>query len=126
MSDDGLLAKWIARRDEYRKLGVLLNGERLCEEVLADLEALSRTETAEVLSLSEAAAISGYTREHLGRLVKQGRLKNVGHPGAPRVIRSDLPVKPKRLPDQGSSTHIAGASKRQIVRSVVDSERSTR
>jgi hypothetical protein len=58
--------------------------------------------------------------------VKQGTLKNAGRPYAPRVRRGDLPIKPGSLPAKGSTKHIEGASKRQTVRSVVDSGRGTR
>ena len=121
-----LVAKWSARRDEYRRLSVMIDGARLCEEVLEDLGLLIETQGETVLSLSGAAELSGYSREHLGRLVKEGKLANVGRPGAPRVRRSELPRKTQRLPTQGPIAHIAGASKRQTVRSVVDSGRSTR
>jgi hypothetical protein len=121
-----LVAKWSTRRDEYRRLSVMVDGARLCEEVLGDLRLLIETQGETVLSISDAAAISGYSREHLGRLVKEGKLENVGRPHAPRVRRGDLPMKPSSLPSKGSTKHIVCASRRQTVRSVVDSGRGTR
>jgi len=121
-----LVAKWSTRRDEYRRLSVMVDGARLCEEVIADIRLLIKTQGETVLSLSGAAEISGYSREHLGRLVKDGKLANVGQPGAPKVRRIDLPMKRGTLPGQGLTSHIAGASKRQTVRSVVDSGGRTR
>lgn len=121
MTAKELCAKWAARSDEYRRLGVLADGAALCEEALADLRKLLDAESDTTLNLTEAARISGYSREHLGRLLDRGVLKNVGRPGAPRVRRVDLPKKPRTLSGEGLISHIAGASSRQIVRSVVDS-----
>ena len=44
----------------------------------------------EVLTLSEAAAEMGRSRDHVGRLVRKGTLPNAGRMGAPRVRRGDL------------------------------------
>ncbi len=48
----------------------------------------------ELLNLQEAGAISGYSRRHLGRLMKAGAIPNSGTPDSPRLLRSDLPRKP--------------------------------
>ena len=47
------------------------------------------------LTLEQAAQRSGYSRDHIGRLLRSGRLENVGSRGRPRVRASDLPVKAK-------------------------------
>ena len=50
------------------------------------------------MSLVDAAQVSGYSADHLGSLVRQGKLPNVGRKNAPRVRRTDLPIKkPTRL-----------------------------
>jgi hypothetical protein len=126
MTAEELCAKWSSRRNEYRHLGVLVDGARLCEDVLVDLRLLFEADSESALNLSEAAEISGYSREHIGRLVKQGKIENVGRPHAPRVRRGDLPMKPGSLPSEGNTKHIVYASRRQTVRSVVDSGRGTR
>src|SRR5215216_3412270 len=51
----------------------------------------------EVLTLPEAAMHSGYTPAHLGRLVREGKLPNLGRTNAPRVRRADVPIKRARL-----------------------------
>lgn len=49
------------------------------------------------LTLAEAARESGYSTDQLSRLIREGKLVNVGRKGAPRVRRGDLPKKPGGL-----------------------------
>lgn len=67
----------------------------------AELEAALREDGAETLSLTEAATVSGYSADHLGRLIRGGALVNAGTARRPRIRRADLPrrappVAPKR------------------------------
>ncbi len=55
-----------------------------------ELEQALKAHGAETLSLTEAAAISGYTADHLGSLIRQGKLPNAGRPNAPRIRGSPL------------------------------------
>lgn len=50
----------------------------------------------ERLTLDEAALRSGYSADHLARLIRDGRLPNAGRHGAPRVRAGDLPVRAPR------------------------------
>lgn len=50
----------------------------------------------EVLTLAEAAALSGYSADHLARRIREGTLPNAGRPNAPRLRRADVPIKPTR------------------------------
>lgn len=52
------------------------------------------------LTLREGARESGYSADHLGRLVRQGRIPNAGRPRAPRIRRADLPHR-AALPNAG-------------------------
>jgi hypothetical protein len=113
-----LCERWRARRDELRKLDAQVPGSLLCDLILADLTSLIEAFGAELLTLTQAARASGYTREHLSRLVRNGKIPNVGRPNAPRVRRTDLPRKPGHLPPQQTDSQIVGASKGQIVRSI--------
>ena len=121
-----VIARWQARRDEMDRFRSLVDGVSLCDEVLADLTLLAEAEGAELLTLTEAARVSGYSREYLGRLQKTGKLPNMGRPRAPRIQRSDLPLKPGYLPDEPAPEHLTTSSKRQIVRSVVAQGKGTR
>lgn len=89
-----------------------------CAETLE--EVLSREREAP-LTLPEAAAESGYSADHLGRLVRQGKIPNAGRPGAPRIARGDLPIRaqtpPLPMAEEPGSCH---NSFEQIVQSVID------
>ena len=63
------------------------------ESCAAELEATLRERDQTTLSLTEAARESGYSADHLGRLVRDGKIPNTGRPGAPRIARSHLPRK---------------------------------
>ncbi len=91
-------ARWLARRDELRRLHALVDGAELCDTLLAELDALVRASADAPLSLQHAAAESGYSADHLGRLVREGKLPNAGRPNAPKIRRGDLPQKAGTLP----------------------------
>ncbi len=63
------------------------------ESCAAELETTLRERDETTLSLTEAARESGYSADHLGRLVRDGKIPNVGRPGAPRITRRHLPRK---------------------------------
>jgi len=86
-------ARWATRRDEYRRFGVLLDGAKVIDEFLADLELVETSESEELVSLQRAASLSGYSAEHLARLVRIGRIPNAGRRNKPLIRRVDLPRK---------------------------------
>jgi hypothetical protein len=88
-----LRAKWAKRAAEWRALGVTITGEKIAVELLADLDSVSPPDE-EAVSLKEAALMSGYSPDHLGRLVKAGQLTNRGTKARPKVLVADLPRKP--------------------------------
>jgi hypothetical protein len=61
-----------------------------------ELEAALQHDEDVPLTLAQAAAESGYSEDHLGRRVREGKIPNAGRPNAPRVRRADLPRKPVR------------------------------
>ena len=60
-----------------------------------ELEVFAREHELETLTLTQAEAESGYSKDHLSRLIAGGQIENVGKKGAPRTRRADLPRKPK-------------------------------
>jgi hypothetical protein len=118
--------RWLIRRDELAKLHASVPGPVLCDVAIQDLTALIDTMGNELLTLTEAAHRSGYTREHLGRLVVSGEIPNAGRRNAPRIRVLDLPRKPGHLPGQRVDSQIPGTSKRQIVRSIVNPKGDSR
>lgn len=77
----------------------------------------------ETLSLREAARASGYSEDHLGRLVREGKIPNRGRPHRPLIRRADLPIKPGFLPTGQVRQQLLGGSPRQIVDAVVNADR---
>ena len=91
-----LRERWLTRRNELRRLHALVDGAILCDELLLELDGLASDTANEGLSLKRAALESGYSVDHLGRLVREGKLRNAGRPHSPRICRGDLPAKVRR------------------------------
>ena len=89
-------SKWLALRDEWSRRGFAAPVGPILAEMLGDLEAVARDEGTELLSLTQAALRCGYSPDSLGKMVRQGRLENVGRKNAPRVRVADLPRKALR------------------------------
>ena len=85
-----LRALWMNRRDEWRLLGVQVDGAKLCEAILEDLDQLAHANADELLTLTGAANETGHHPDSIGRAVREGRLPNHGRRNAPRVRRGDL------------------------------------
>ena len=59
-----------------------------------DLEDAQQAVRSTLLSLSDAAAASGYSADYLGRLVRRGQIQNYGRKGSPKIRLMDLPLRP--------------------------------
>jgi|HubBroStandDraft_6_1064221.scaffolds.fasta_scaffold211528_2 hypothetical protein len=95
MTYDEFVAAWEARRREFAATGATLDGVKVVDVLLNELDALRTTEGARILTLREASNLSGYSVEHLGLLIRTGALTNAGSKGRPRIYLHDLPMKPK-------------------------------
>lgn len=113
--------RWGAVRTTLAEVGALVDGAKLLDRVLVDAEALFATEEGETLTLRQAAEESGYSRDHIARLIRAGTIPNAGRPRSPRVRRADLPRKPSSLPNSRLRPQLLGADPEQIARSVVTS-----
>ena len=115
------IAKWSSEAETLRRLGAHVDGASLIEAILADLRAASDANAVEALTLDEAATESGYTAEHLGRLLRNGTIPNAGRKNSPRILRRYLPLKPSALRESRFSPQLVGATPGQIARAVVTS-----
>lgn len=96
MTPGDLITQWRQRAQVLTDYGDP-NSARLWLLAAQELERALEAMGSESLSLGEAAALSGYTADHLGQLVRAGRIPNAGRRNAPRIRRGDLPTKdPKR------------------------------
>lgn len=95
MTREEFRAKWTARRAEWDKMGVMLNGAKICEEFIADFENVLTSHDEAVVNTNQAAAMTGYSRAQLLRQYKEGRLR--GHKKGKHVFfrAGDLPRKPR-------------------------------
>lgn len=97
MTRDEFVVRWRTRLAEWARVGALVDSAKLCQEVLADFEDVTRAEDDAELSLSEAATESGYYSDHLRRLHRLGKLPAY-RKGRNLFFRSgDLPRKPTAL-----------------------------
>ena len=71
---ESFVKRWRGRRDELARLGAQVDGAKLCDELLADVEAMLTSEDESLLGLEEACARSGYSTDHLRRLHRLGKL----------------------------------------------------
>ena len=78
-------------------LGGRVDGALLVRELVTSLRTIREALLDEPLSLTEAAERTGYSADHIGRLVREGKLPNAGRTHAPRVRARDLvtQLKPK-------------------------------
>jgi len=120
MSVRGLARTWRERADQLRPYATA--AASAFENAAAELEAAVAEEQATALSLEEAAEESGYSPDHLGRLVREGKIPNAGKKNAPRILRRLLPRKPAALRDAAQDLTLVGATPGQIARAVVSPE----
>ena len=118
-----LLVRWRQDANLLRQYKSHEQAEWL-EDRAAEVETALREQDTALLNLQEAAEVSGYSAEHLGRQVRNGTLKNYGRPHAPRVRRGDLPK--KLLLPASANTDLLGASRRQVANAITTSRSSRR
>ncbi|HUK68360.1 MAG TPA: hypothetical protein VLW50_06355 [Streptosporangiaceae bacterium] len=115
-----LLARWRARAALLRPYAPA--AAHAVEAAAEELEQALDAEAAEPLTLTQAAALSGYSPDYLGRMVRDGRLPNAGRLHAPRLRRADVPRKAPGLRPVAPAPHLGGATPGDIARAVVTSQ----
>ena len=110
MTEAELIAKWDAWATEYEHLGALVSGATLCRTFLEDLACVRAASENRILSLTEAAAWSGYSAAHLARLVKQGKLRTL----RPQESRGRLSFRQGDLPRKLGSPHPSRAGVHEL------------
>ena len=116
---EGLPVTWRKQAKALRRYG----GETpaiVLDRCAADLEATLQELDETTLSLVEAARESGYSADHLGRLVRDGKIPNAGRSGAPRIARRHLPRKAAAEPQLARTPRRRELSNRQIVQSIIE------
>ena len=118
---EDLVFEWRLEADRMEIRG-LRDSVRLMRSMADQLEAVLGHQHSEILTLGEAARESGYSADHLGRMIREGTIPNAGRPRAPRIRRSDVPRKASELTKTGPLSTLR-LTKAAIVRSIADQER---
>ena len=113
--------EWRALAAQQRRLGAESQARILdfCADELA--AALARAGD-ELLSLARAAHESGYTADHLARMVRQGKIPNSGRKSKPLIRRRDLPKKTLKNEAPPCFSPQSGYIKHRLFRDIINSK----
>jgi len=106
--------------DRWREKAASLEGysdaaAKAFVEAAADLERALNQAEAVLLTLSEAGRRTGYSPDHIARLVRQRVVPNHGTKGRPRVRLADLPRKAPALATRGTKSYDLDADARALL-----------
>ena len=93
MTTPDLIHAWRTEAERMRARGIA-QPAAIIESLADELEAHLRNAGHESVGLTEGARLSGYSADHLGRLIRDGEIENVGVKNAPKIRIMDLPRKP--------------------------------
>jgi hypothetical protein len=93
MTPDNLVSRWTQQLEAFARVNAMVDGAKLVNDFLLDFRSLELAKEERILTLKAAAEESGYSVEHLARLIRQGRVANAGRRNAPRIRAADLPVR---------------------------------
>ena len=89
----------VAKAKEFREAFGDEPRARSLKWAASKIEQALRDDSDELLTLPQAAEISGYHPDSLSRMVREGQLSDLRPPnykGTIRIRRGDLPIKPSR------------------------------
>jgi len=119
MERDELVAKWTHKAAEFRGLAATVDAAAMCELFVADLKTLAIESHDDWVLIPEAARVSGYSKQHIRRLIQHGQLPADGVGKARRVPLHLLPRKPLQLATANGQLHLFVATAEQAVRESV-------
>src|SRR6266852_6194962 len=93
------VAEILAKAKEFREAFGAEPQARSLEWAAAKIEQALRDESDQLLTLAQAAEISGYHPDSVARMVRDGQIPDLRPPkskGMIRIRRGDLPIKPGR------------------------------
>jgi hypothetical protein len=85
------------------------------ERCATELEAVLHTHDSQALSMDTAADESGYSAEHLRRLLRDTPALNAGRAGKPLIHRRDLPRKAIKVVRSGPMMYDVTADAQSLV-----------
>ncbi len=93
------VAEILAKAKEFREAFGAEPQARSLEWAALQVERALRDESDQLLTLTQAAELSGYHPDSLARMVREGQIPDLRPPnskGMIRIRRGDLPIKPGR------------------------------
>jgi hypothetical protein len=114
MTLDDLLGAWRRSATEMREWGDD-RGAAVLDRAVVQLDEAIRSVQSEAMRLAEASRESGYTADHLARLIRTGKLPNAGRRHAPRVRRADLPCRANRIARESAERYDPAADARSLL-----------
>lgn len=117
-----LPTKWRAAAAEFRRFGAEPQARTL-ESCADDLEGALVAQGDQLLSLQQAAEESGYSIDHLSRMLRDGKLQNAGRRSKPMIRRIELPRKPSGAGAKGAKSGKDGYVSSGLFRDIINSKR---
>ena len=113
--------EWRTLAAQQRRFGAEAQA-RILEYCADELWTLLHAAEDELLPLHRAAEESGYTADHLSRLIREGKLPNAGRKARPLIRRKDLPIKPARQLTSGAEEAETGYVSDRLFRDITTSK----
>jgi hypothetical protein len=109
--------KWTALREQFARFCSVVSGVAVCDELLADVLAMTTAMGERQLTPRQASNYSGWSKRTIERWIRDGRIENVGRRGRPAVRLCDLPKKiPEPVESRESATYDVSADARTLAR----------
>ena len=83
--------RWRERAEHLHRFGRAEAAAAIWKLAADELDEALLEQAGELLNLTDAARHSGYSPDHLGRLIRDGKLTNHGARHAPKIRAGDLP-----------------------------------
>lgn len=113
--------EWRTLAAQQRRLGADAQARTLdfCADALA---AALRRGGDELLGLAHAARESGYSADHLSRLLREGKIPHSGRKSKPLIRRRDLPQKARKRKEEPCVSNPSGYVPDRLFRDIVHSK----
>lgn len=116
-----LADEWREEAERLRQYGADAQATAV-ESCAVELEERVAAIQQQTLTPEEAAEESGYSADHIRRLVREGKVPNAGDDSAAKIRRRDLPLKPGHRRSGGRAPNRSAASRARVARTVVESD----
>jgi hypothetical protein len=113
--------QWRALAKQLRRLGADAQA-RILDFCADDLTASFARAGDELLSLRSAAQESGYSVDHIARLLREGKIPNSGRKAKPLIRRRDLPQKARKRKEDPCLSPPSGYVPDRLFRDIIHSK----